>query len=521
MIWPLPDMTSGKDRISGIVYHDLNHNQKHEEGEPGIPGVLVSNGRDIVMTDEKGRYDIPVDDNQIIFVIKPRNWTTYTDKNGIPRFYYIHSLKGAGGTDYPGLNPTGPLPESVDFALYPQPETERFRAVIFGDTQPRNLEQLGYLAHDSIQELIGVNAAFGVTLGDLVARGHLNLFQPLNEVIGQIGIPWRHLIGNHDIDRAEYTNWDARGAFYRTYGPSWYAFTKGNTHFLALDNIRWIVEGDERYYQVGLGDDQLEFIENFLSLVPDDDLVFLLTHIPLVDINCWEKDSERIRLFEILASHPNIATLAAHRHHHYHRFLDSNDGWPGEDPHHMVSIGAVSGSWWRGKPDEYGIPHAMMRDGTPTGYAFLEIDENNWKIRYKAARRPDNFQMHIYTQDEVTMFYTDTVKVFVNIFNALPDANVEMRIGNSNTWQNMKRTEEFDPMYESMLAREYQVKNPYWRLPPDPQPRAPFIKTQPYILWKQKLPANLEPGTYTIHIRAEDKWHSYEGRRIVRITEAP
>jgi hypothetical protein len=93
-----------------------------------------------VETDENGRYEITADDNTIVFVIKPRGWTTEADANNIPQFFTILSSEGAGGTDFPGLEPTGPRPESVDFALTPQEESDEFRVVVFGDTQPRNLE---------------------------------------------------------------------------------------------------------------------------------------------------------------------------------------------------------------------------------------------------------------------------------------------------------------------------------------------------------------------------------------------
>ncbi|MEX0770197.1 MAG: calcineurin-like phosphoesterase family protein [Balneolaceae bacterium] len=496
---------------TGTVYHDLNENGQFDTEEPGIPEVLVSNGRELVVTDDSGGYEITVDDNTIIFLIKPRGWTTGTDENNLPRFYSILSVDGAGGSKYPGLEPMGSPTETVDFALYPQEESDSFRVVAFGDTQPRDLDEIGYIAHDSVQELVGVEAAFGFTLGDLVFDD-LDLFQPINEVVGQIGIPWHHIIGNHDIDFSADTDWDARGAYFRTYGPPWYAFSWGGTHFVAVDNIRWIVEGDERYYRTGLGDEQIAFIRNFLKHIPDDELVVFLMHIPWVDSTPWADESEREELFEILASHPHTVSFSAHTHRHYHQFLDAEKGWPGESPHHLVSMGTVCGAWWTGFYDEYGIPHSMMRDGTPTGYAFLEISGNDWKLRYKAARRPDDFQMHISAPDEVPVTATDTVRVFANVFNALPDANVEMRIGKSGFWQPMEPANRKDPVYEAMQKREQALDSTNWLNVGDANPN-------PRHLWKGALPDGLGPGTTTIYVRSEDEWDIYEGRRIIRLTQ--
>lgn len=42
----------------------------------GIPGVMVSNGRDVVKTDAEGRWALPVAPGDSVFVIKPAGWAT-------------------------------------------------------------------------------------------------------------------------------------------------------------------------------------------------------------------------------------------------------------------------------------------------------------------------------------------------------------------------------------------------------------------------------------------------------------
>jgi hypothetical protein len=39
-----------KHPIRGIVYLDKNGNGKREDGEMGIPGIAISDGRDVVLT---------------------------------------------------------------------------------------------------------------------------------------------------------------------------------------------------------------------------------------------------------------------------------------------------------------------------------------------------------------------------------------------------------------------------------------------------------------------------------------
>ena len=41
---------------TGIVYNDVNRNQKRDPGEAGIPKVGVSNGLEIVETDAEGGW---------------------------------------------------------------------------------------------------------------------------------------------------------------------------------------------------------------------------------------------------------------------------------------------------------------------------------------------------------------------------------------------------------------------------------------------------------------------------------
>src|SRR5690606_41721965 len=58
----------------GYVYEDTNENNKKERREKGIPGVSVSNGVDVVQTDSKGYYELPVGNDNILFVIKPSGY---------------------------------------------------------------------------------------------------------------------------------------------------------------------------------------------------------------------------------------------------------------------------------------------------------------------------------------------------------------------------------------------------------------------------------------------------------------
>ena len=72
--------------VKGIVFDDQNKNLKFDNGEPGIPGVLVSNQIDVVQTDADGQFKIAVEDENIIFITKPTGYQTPVNENNLPQF---------------------------------------------------------------------------------------------------------------------------------------------------------------------------------------------------------------------------------------------------------------------------------------------------------------------------------------------------------------------------------------------------------------------------------------------------
>src|SRR5690606_41981288 len=95
----------------------------------------VSNGKEVVQTDKNGKYQIPVENDNIIFVIKPSGYALPVDADNQPKFYYIHKPNGSPALKYPGVTATGALPQSIAFALTLKEEPANFSAFVFGDLQ--------------------------------------------------------------------------------------------------------------------------------------------------------------------------------------------------------------------------------------------------------------------------------------------------------------------------------------------------------------------------------------------------
>ena len=188
------------ETATGVVFEDLNRNGTQDGGEPGVRDVSVSNGRDVVRTDDEGRYSLSVDHRTIIFITKPADYMVPVNDVQLPQFYYVHYPFGSViPTQYPGIQPTGTLPESVDFPIYRTKEKKKFEALVFADPQTVSDEQLDDFEEDVVAELIGDKSELGITVGDVV-NDTLSLYPRHNQIVSTIGIPWWNLPGNHDLN---------------------------------------------------------------------------------------------------------------------------------------------------------------------------------------------------------------------------------------------------------------------------------------------------------------------------------
>src|SRR5262249_27979637 len=156
---------------SGTVFHDRGGRGHRQRGDPGVAGVMVSNGRDVVRTDTEGRWRIPVRAGDCLFVVEPPHWSTPVGAGGVPRFSLLHQPLGSPcdiAYRHAGIAPTGALPATIDFPLIPTPERSRFDVLLLADTQPADGAELAYLRDDIVAGTLGRGAAFGINHGDVV-----------------------------------------------------------------------------------------------------------------------------------------------------------------------------------------------------------------------------------------------------------------------------------------------------------------------------------------------------------------
>lgn len=514
-VWAVPgfgkrprDGAQAPTLARGVVFHDADANGRRDPGERGISGVRVSDQTRIVKTDGRGGWEIPLeaDEDTRYFVIKPRGWMTPTDEHKLPKFYYVHKPKGSPSTKYPAVAPTGPLPASIDFPLVPQQEPPRFKALFFGDTQPRNVREVDYIRHDIVEPLIGKveDQAFGVTLGDIVFDD-LSVFDPYVRTIALLGKPWYNVLGNHDINYDSPDDELSDETYERYFGPNWFSWDWGPVHFVALDNVFWHLDDQTKRmrYKGAFGDSQLAWLKADLEAIPKDQLVVLMMHIPLG--TCEDRE----KLFRLIEPRPYVLSVSAHTHYQEHVFLKEQHGWKGPKPHHHVVNVTTCGSWWQGSPDENGIPHTTMRDGAPNGYAVFAFDGNQYSIEYRVARRHASYQMSIYAPERIPQTEAGGTEVLVNVFGGSEKSAVEMRFGSGGPWLPMRKVLVPDPEYAEAFKRDVNLKPPYRALP------APIAS--PHI-WKGIIPRNPPKGMHPIHVRTTDMFgQTYTATRGVMI----
>ncbi|MFW6353652.1 MAG: metallophosphoesterase N-terminal domain-containing protein [Verrucomicrobiota bacterium] len=260
---------------TGTVYEDRNGNGRQESGEPGLEGVLVSNGRAVIATAADGAWSLPVDDDDILFVIKPRGYALPLDERHKPQFYYIHKPAGSPeGLDFAGVAPTGPLPEHIAFGLIPQEEPDAFTGLFFGDPQPYRQEEVDWFEADIVEEILALEQpfAFVSTLGDIVGDD-LDLFEPMVDAVSRLEVPAWYVYGNHDMNFDVEHGHHADETFERVFGPPNYAFFMGPVCFVALDNVIYPRPDGRRGYVGGFTNEQLLFLENLLAHVDPEALI--------------------------------------------------------------------------------------------------------------------------------------------------------------------------------------------------------------------------------------------------------
>jgi hypothetical protein len=525
-------------QVSGIVFEDKDGSGVSSASNPGLAGVLVSNGRDIAVTGPDGRYTLPLPEEATIFVVKPAGFMPPVEPlTNLPRFYRHHQPQGSPAElnlTYEGLPPTGPIPASVDFPLRRQDEPQAFNAVMVSDPQPETGAEVDFVREDLIEALAGVDAKFGLTAGDIMFDD-LSLYPRSNAIMGTIGLAWWNIGGNHDLNFEAPDRKYSRETFKRVYGPNYYAFFYAKTLFLMLDDVDYLgfdphKAGGGGRYEGRLDEKQLAFIRNVLAHTPDDTLIFVVMHIPIrtfLDNEPYQNLQDREAFFALFEGRRHIASFAGHTHTTEHHYFDGSDGWKGAAPLHQHILTTLSGSWWSGPSDHRGVPSADSRDGTPNGFHILSVDGLNYTTRFVPAKEPNGRQMRLSILSRFHGIGKDADRDFrqvrllgspvpraalsastliANVFDGGEKTKVKLVIGDRAPIE-MIRTARPDPFVEEVFARNEATRKAWARAD---------ISSH---IWTARLPGDLAPGTYPVVVEALGEYgQPLTGRLALEVT---
>lgn len=490
----------------GFVFEDINRNGQLDAGEPGVTGVSVSNGIDVVQTGADGSYSVGLDAESILFISQPAGYAVPQDAQHLPRFYYIHYPDGtpdAGDYQFPVIEPTGPLLGAINFPLRRTDRDDSFEALAFADPQTSDAEELDFLREDVVAELVGSAAKFGLVAGDVV-NDDLSLYLRHNEIMSRIGVPMWNLPGNHDMNYESPDDRYATETFKRTFGPTYYSFDYGQVHVVALDNVEY-QSSEAGDYRGFISPEQIAWLKNDLRFVPEDKLILIATHIPLLTFATDDPATNTGNLDELLTvlnGRPHVYTIAGHdTSNSWQVYINHEHGWHGPEPLRHQVLAEVRGGSWAGPRDERGVREASMQDGNPNGYYIISFDGNEYRTRFKAAGQGAEKQMRI-VLDPPLISPTATpvinrgqlaglTSVVVNVFDGGERNKVQMSADNGR-YKRMRQVLRVDPYMEALFIKYQGTEEAY----DAPEPSS--------HIWELALPGTLMPGIHTVTVRSTD-----------------
>jgi hypothetical protein len=401
--------------IRGTVFEDINGDGIRQAGEPGVEGVLVSNGREVTGTGRTGAYDLPVREDMELFVVQPSGWRVPVDARRIPQFSYTHKPAGSSqALRYGGLAPTGPAPERVNFPLQQVEGDDAFACAIIGDSQTYSNFEISQLRDSAIADL----AASGLSgndcmlyVGDVVGDD-LELLTRIFEVGASVGVPQWAVPGNHDIDLDATIAADSTDTWRRLYGPAYYAFEIGEATFIVLNNIyfpcgiedadvpgrEFCTQGENARYNARVSNVQMEWLENLLRHIPHDRLIVIAHHAPFVSFvdaaSPVHQTDNATQIYALLEGREALS-LSGHTHTiENHSPGQYFEGWAetvgvGPLPFRHIIAGAASGNWWQGDFNLDGDAQALQRMGAPKGVLMIDFDGADYRERYVGSRLSD------------------------------------------------------------------------------------------------------------------------------------
>jgi hypothetical protein len=346
-------------------------------GDRGLPGVTVTDGVSVTVTDRGGAYTLIADGAQPwVSVSLPAGYRIPTGPAGTAAFFQPLRRDGRGEM-------------SAVFTLQPLAGGDAAHGfLVLADPQTQNAFEVARFHQETVPDVratvdaTGAVPMFGVGCGDLMFDD-LTLMPEYERAVRGMGIPFFQVIGNHDLVFDTPSDERSSATFERHFGPTYYSFDRGDIHYVVLDDVFWYGSGYLGY----LSERQQLWLRADLARIERGRTVVVFVHIPPLSTREQRNGApqpgnaasitNREALYRLLEPY-RAYVLSGHTHEH-ERHGD------GGVRHHVH--GTVCGAWWSGD---------ICWDGTPNGYGVYEARGSELRWRYKATGRPASHQMRLY-----------------------------------------------------------------------------------------------------------------------------
>lgn len=374
----------------------------------GVENVVVSDGAEVTVTNEKGIYQLK----------SAKKWGYVFIS--VPSGYEVPSV-GVLPQFHRALKNSADVVERADFKLEKVDGQDSYKIFMLGDMHLANrtgdLGQFAQFTSDLTDYMTRHKGEkmYALTLGDMTwdLYWYSNSYyfpQYLNTINSQIkNLQIFHTMGNHDNDFQTRSDYDAAVKYVDQICPTYYSFNIGKVHYVVMDDIDCSsYDGTEsRNYVASLSAEQLDWLAKDLSHVAKTSPVVVAMHAQVFypTTSGFKIDHDQVntlRLFDILDGY-TVRFVTGHTH----KLFNVTPDAPIVDGHNFreYNSGSVCASWWWSGNLTPGIH--IGTDGTPGGYGIWDVAGTDFQCLYKSTGWPEEYQFRSYDLNNVHFSMAD------------------------------------------------------------------------------------------------------------------
>ncbi len=428
-----------------------------------IENVVVSDGFSCVKSDKNGVYQIVRHDKStMVYLSIPAEYEIPVDAGNHPAFFKRFTLAKDERFRH-----------DFQLELLPGGKQTQFTLLALADIQVHDSNDVDRFRDETIPDINNLVPSlvnpYGITLGDVTNKNNSAMWTKVRQAMTNQKITFMQCMGNHDhlneLSPNDHSNttsyWKSVENFHKYFGPQNYSFSRGDVHFVVIDNCLHGEKPDNaggtHEYATGLYDWGYKWLLQDLSFIPKSMAVVLCCHIPFRDGGGDNHNNGRYRkeILNILSEYREAHILIGHTHHMYNWIHTVN----GKRIQEHINA-AVCGQMWHGP---------IGRDGTPNGYGVYEFEgttlKNYW---FKGTGVDKDVQMRCYKGGEeiydprMNVNMTAKKNIFPSYSWGLKDHivaniwNIELGEWEVTLWQNGQK------VCEMTNFRDYDYYALYW-----------------------------------------------------------